>query len=92
MDPDKKAQLEAAAAASGKTLSFPDHALYTTQSDITGLAVSAGVGAGLRLNRAIAIRIADLEYLHSWHTNLDGIDYSSALQFSAGLVLRMGTW
>ncbi len=92
MDPEKKAQVEAAAAQSGRTLSFSDHALYTTPSDITGFAVSAGMGADIRLNRAISVRVGEVGYSHSWHTNLDGIEYSNTVQFTSGLILRMGTW
>ena len=31
------------------------------------------------LRQAIAIRVADVGYMHSWHSNLDGISYSNAL-------------
>jgi hypothetical protein len=92
MDPAKKAALEAAAAAQGKTLSFPDHSSYTKTTDTTGLALMASAGIDFKLNPALALRVLDLGYLHSSHGNLDGISYSSTLQLTAGLVLRFGTW
>jgi hypothetical protein len=92
IDPAKKALLEAAAAQQGRTLSFPDHALYTTDSERTGFAVSAHAGLDVKLTSAIAIRAADAGYMHSWNTTMDGINYSSTLQITSGLILRFGTW
>jgi hypothetical protein len=91
-DPVKKAQLAASAARDGRQLSFPDHQLYTRQASITGTAVSASAGLDLKLTPAIAIRVADFGYRHSWHSNLDGINYSNALHVTSGLILRFGTW
>jgi hypothetical protein len=92
MFPEKKALLEAAAARLGKTLDFPDHNRYTNQSDATGLAVMASAGLDWKLNPAIALRLVDLGYLHSWHGTLDGINYSNSLQVTAGLIVKFGTW
>jgi hypothetical protein len=92
IDLAKKAQIEATAVQEGRQLSFPDHYLYTRQSEITGLAVSASVGLDVKLTSAIAIRVGDLGYRHSWHSNLDGINYSDALQVTSGLIVRFGTW
>lgn len=92
IDPARKAKLEAIAAQEGRPLSFPDHHLYTRQSEITGLAMSANVGLDVRLTSAIAIRVVDARYMHSWHSRLDGINYSNAIQLTSGLILRFGTW
>jgi hypothetical protein len=92
MNPLKKSQLEAAAAQSGKPLSFPDHDLYTRPSEITGFTVSAHAGVDLKLTSAIALRAADAGYTHSWHSTLDGVDYSDSVQFTSGLIVRFGTW
>jgi hypothetical protein len=92
MYPEKKAALETAAAALGKKLDFPDHAKYTTQSEATGLSVMASAGVDWKLNPAIALRLVDLGYMHSWHARVDGINYSNSMQLTAGLVVRFGTW
>jgi hypothetical protein len=92
IDPAKKAQLEATAAQEGRQLSFPDHYLYTRQSEITGFAVSANAGLDVKMTSAIAIRIADVGYRHSWHSSLDGVNYTNALQITSGLIVRFGTW
>jgi hypothetical protein len=82
IDPAKKAQLAATAARD----------LYTRQSAITGFTVSTDAGLDLKLTSAVAIRVAEVGYRHSWHSSLDGINYSNALQFTSGLVVRFGTW
>src|SRR5262249_40408124 len=92
MDPQKKAQLEAAAMQQGQQWGDGDHASYTQTSEVSGFAISAGGGIDLKLNSALGLRIAQLEYQHSWHSHLNGIDYTSTAEFTSGLVLRFGTW
>jgi hypothetical protein len=92
IDPAEKAQLEATAAQEGRQLSFPDHYLYTRQSEITGFAVLANAGLDVKMTSAIAIRVADVGYRHSWHSSLDGVNYTNALQITSGLIVRFGTW
>jgi len=92
IDPAKRAQLEAIAAPEGSKLGFADHGRYSRHSEITRFGASAAAGVDVKLTDAIAMRVADLEYLHSWNSSLNGIDYSNSLRFSAGLVLRFGTW
>jgi hypothetical protein len=92
MYPAKKAQLQAWASQNGTQLDTLDHALYTRQSETTGLAVSATGGIDLKLNPVVALRVAEVGYMYSWHSRLDGIAYSHALQISGGLILRFGTW
>ena len=71
---------------------FPDHARYTTDTEVTGLAMSASAGVDVKLNPAIAFRVVDLGYMHSWHSQLDGVNYGNTVQLTAGLILRLGTW
>lgn len=92
VDPVKKAMAEAAAAQAGKSPGFEDHALYTQVDETTGFAISAGVGLDWRIRSAIGLRVAELDYMHSWNTRLTGVNYANTGQFSAGLVLRFGTW
>ncbi|MBL8177184.1 MAG: hypothetical protein JNK48_21095 [Bryobacterales bacterium] len=65
---------------------------YTERSDSNALALSAGGGVDLRLNNALAWRLASLEYRHSWVSPLEGVSFQNGLQFSTGFVLQMGTW
>lgn len=68
------------------------HDLYTTDEERNGLAVSAGTGVDYKLNDALAIRVANLEYSRSTVSKLGALGYSSGFQFSTGMVLRLGTW
>jgi hypothetical protein len=68
------------------------HAYYSTDWDTAGFAVAAGAGVDYRFNNALALRLANLEYAHTWTNDLNGVNYRNAVQFSGGLVLRMGTW
>jgi len=65
---------------------------YTERSDSNAFALSAGGGVDVRLNNALALRLANLEYRRSWVTPFDGLSFQNGLQFSTGFVLRMGTW
>ena len=68
------------------------HDYYSTDWTRDGFAVSAGAGVDYRFNNALALRLADLSYAHSWTSDINGVSYRSAVQLSGGLVLRMGTW
>jgi len=65
---------------------------YTTPYETTGLMISASGGMDVRLNRALALRLASVDYVHSWLKQLNGRDYSNAVRISTGLVLSVGTW
>ena len=71
---------------------YPERSAYQVQNQASGLAMAAGGGFDVRLNRALALRVANLEYTHSWLPVVDQIHGSDGLRFSAGLVLRIGTW
>jgi hypothetical protein len=88
-------QLKAAVEPPGPPPATPNyalHALYTSSAETNGLSLAAGSGVDLKLNRALALRVANLEYTHSWVGGLNGLEFQNGLQFSTGLVLRMGTW
>ncbi|MEO8657169.1 MAG: hypothetical protein ABI693_01795 [Bryobacteraceae bacterium] len=90
--PARKAALEAEAKQQGKTLTFADHHSYTNQDNTAGFAVSVGAGIERKLNSALALRVASLDYTHAWTSRLDGVNVGSNLQFTTGLILRLGTW
>jgi hypothetical protein len=70
----------------------PSHEDYTEATESNGFAVATGGGLNYNLSPALSVRVADLSYRHAWTSPLWGRDYSSGVQFSSGLVLRMGTW
>jgi len=70
----------------------PTHDQYTQQFEANGLAMAAGIGLDFKFNRALAFRIFDLEYTHSWMNELNGFAAPNGLQTKMGLVLHMGNW
>ena len=90
MFPDQETTLVRAALANGTAP--PDHCQYTRQFEVDGFALAAGGGLGFRFNRALTMRIAELEYTRSWIKGLPGFSAPNGLQFSTGIVLSMGTW
>jgi hypothetical protein len=88
--PETKERLEEAAKRDNKPA--PDHAEYTEETETNGFTVATGGGVTYKLNRALAIRVADLSYRRSWTAPLGGQEYSKAIKLSSGVVLRFGTW
>jgi hypothetical protein len=88
--PEEKAIVIAAAPPADQ--GYPLHHLYTKDWDTSGFAIAAGTGVDYKINNALALRVASLEYSHSWTQELNGVNYQNGLQVTTGLVLRMGTW
>jgi hypothetical protein len=55
-------------------------------------AVRAKSGLDLRINPAFAVRLASLEYSHSWVSSVGGRSYGNGVSLTTGVVLRTGTW
>ncbi|WP_321473980.1 hypothetical protein [uncultured Paludibaculum sp.] len=91
MFPALKAAVEKAAKESDEP-EVALHDLYTTQYEANGFSMAAGGGVDLRVNPAIALRLANLEYKRSWLPPANGRDYNNGLAFTVSMVLRMGTW
>jgi len=85
MLPKLKAALSSASA-------LADHDQYTRQFEADSFTYAAGTGMDLNLNRALAVRLVNLEYTRSWVRELNGFKAPNGLQIKAGIVLRMGTW
>jgi hypothetical protein len=58
----------------------------------TGLSMSMGGGLDVRLNAGLAWRFANLDYVHSWVGQLNGVNFDQGFRFTTGVVLRLGTW
>jgi len=69
-----------------------DHWRYAKDWDTDGLAIAMGTGVDYKLNNALAWRVANLDYQHSWNNEMNGVNYQNGVKFTMGLVLRMGTW
>ncbi len=65
---------------------------YTQNWHENGLAISLGAGVDVGINRALGLRLASVDYLHSWLSNLNGADFHEGIRFSTGLIVNMGSW
>jgi hypothetical protein len=90
--PAKQAALEAALIIPGEQMPQSEHALYTEDYGATGPALKAGAGVNYKFNHALSLRVAGLDYMHTWMGRVNGAAYSPGLQVTTGLVLSMGTW
>jgi hypothetical protein len=71
---------------------IPDHDQYTRQFEGSSVAFAAGTGMDVQINRALAVRMVNLEYTRSWVHELNGFSAPNGLQLKTGLVLHMGNW
>jgi hypothetical protein len=65
---------------------------YATFETRNAFALAAGAGVEVKLNSALAFRLASVDYLKAWTPQVGGIDYSSSIRLSSGIILRLGTW
>jgi len=68
------------------------HAQIAEVSEANGFAVSAGGGLDLTINRALAIRLGNIDHLWPSIGDFNNISYARGLRFSSGAVLRVGNW
>jgi hypothetical protein len=89
-DPDLRTELLAAAT---PTTNMNDlHVKYAQHYETNGFALAAGLGVDYKLKDALSIRVASLDYTRSRTSDLNGVNYQNGMQFTTGLVIRMGTW
>jgi hypothetical protein len=77
---------------SGKLGHYPMRSDWSVEHKAIGLVVEAGGGFDFVVNQALAWRVANLEYTHTWISSVDQIDASQGVKFTSGLILRIGTW
>lgn len=70
----------------------PYYDFFTTNYESTALSLSLGGGLDYRLYPGLALRVASLDYVHSWLDPVHGTDFNSGVRFTTGVVLRLGTW
>lgn len=92
-DPQKRKELiDAWNDGSGTLPHYPKRSDWSVEHQENGVALAMGMGVDLVVNRALAWRIGNIEYIHSWLPNVDQIRASEAVRFTSGLTLRIGTW
>jgi hypothetical protein len=92
-DPEKRQQLRDAWNDGNGTLPhYPMRSDWSTEHQANGFAMAMGGGVDFVIYPALAWRIGNLEYTHSWLPNVDQIHPSEGVRFTSGLTLRVGTW
>jgi hypothetical protein len=90
-DPELRDKLQTGYDA-GTVAHYPLRTEYQVEKSMNGFALLAGGGMDINVTPALTLRVASLEYSHSWLPPVDRIDASRGVRFSSGLVLRLGTW
>ena len=90
-DPQLREQLQTGWDA-GTVAHYPLRTEYQVEKSANGFALLAGGGMDINVTPALTVRLASLEYSHSWLPPVDRVDASQGVRFSSGLVLRIGTW
>jgi hypothetical protein len=65
---------------------------YHQFKETHGMAMSVGGGFDVALNRVLAFRVCNLQYLRTSIKDFALGDYSNQYRFSTGLILQIGTW
>ena len=92
-DTVKREQLRAAWSDGNGTLPhYPMRSNWSTEHQANGFAIAMGGGLDFVINCALAWRVGNLEYTHTWIPDVDQIHASDGVRFTSGLTLRIGTW
>jgi hypothetical protein len=76
----------------GTLAHYPLRSDWSVEHMENGFVIEAGGGFDFLVNRALAWRVANLEYTHTWISRVDQINASQGIKFTSGLILRIGTW
>src|SRR5262249_42276687 len=90
VDPAKRRELLSQKNASKQHHNYRD--LFTQHWENTGGFLSSGGGLDFLLNLGMALCLANLAYFRCLVGTLGTNNLDRGLRFSAGLVLRVGTW
>ena len=90
-DPVKQQQL-LDAWNTGRLEHYPMRSDYQVELQANGFALVGGGGLDVLLNRAVALRIFNLEYTHAWLPPVGRLDASQGIRLETGMILRIGTW
>ena len=71
---------------------YPTRFAWSTENQAMGVAVGAGSGVDWVVTRAFAWRVLNVEYTHTWISDVDMIRAQNGIKITTGAVLRIGTW
>jgi len=76
----------------GTLAHYPTRFDWSTEKQANGFSLSAGSGVDWVLTRAFAWRVVNVEYTHTWISDVDMIHAQDGIKVTTGAVLRIGTW
>ena len=71
---------------------YPKRSAYQVEYQALGFELTMGGGFDVAFGRALAWRVLDLNYSHSWLPEVHTIDASNGMQVRTGVVLHIGNW
>ena len=71
---------------------YPKRSDWSVEVSNNGPSVVAGGGLDVVVSRPFAWRVINLEYSHTWMTDVAMIHPQNSVRISTGAVLRIGTW
>ena len=71
---------------------YPKRSAYQAEYQALGFELTMGGGFDVAFGRALAWRVLDLNYSHSWLPEVHTIDASNGMQVRTGVVLHIGNW
>ena len=90
IDSERQAALRAQLGSS--TLPSEWYDRYARRDDAASFALKAGGGLHFKVNEAVAIKLAGIDYTHAWLNDALAPQAGTGLQIGAGVVLRFGSW
>lgn len=91
--PKKYAALKAAWKAAGSDpKTQPKYEDFAYKNETNGFAMTGGAALDYRINPALQVKVASLDYRRSWVGPMDGRSYGNSVSLTTGVVLRIGTW
>jgi hypothetical protein len=71
---------------------YPKRSDWSVELSRNGPSIVAGAGFDVVITRPFAWRVFNLEYSHTWTSDVDMIRPQNAFRISTSAVLRIGTW
>lgn len=89
-DPQKRSEIENSLPPDTKLNQY--YTQFTQTYESTAVSLSVGAGVDYRLHPGFALRVVNLDYVHSWLSPVVGRDFNGGVRLTGGVVLRLGTW
>jgi hypothetical protein len=76
----------------GSLAHYPKRSDWSVETAQNGPSIAAGGGFDWVITRPFAWRVLNVEYTHSWMSDVEGVRPQAGLKISTQAVVRIGTW